>query len=289
MNAKFEKILNHKIFRKGLWEGISVGLASLLVLTTGGYHIAMSQSAAINHALNISGSDIVRSDDERYQYFKSDYSANEYDKLQRDFLKTCGEVEAEGLVLLRNKNNALPLTDAESKKVSTFLTGSVSFNYATSGSSGADTAGYTNLKTALEGAGLKVNGELWDFYNEKTEEGYGRYKQGTLYVINEVPYDEYGDILGTVDEYSTAIVTIARDSGEGADLTASSKVTDGLDGSCLSLTQDETDVLEGLTALKKQGKVKKIIVLLNSSATIRGQKRYKSGCKGANGRGRSVG
>lgn len=268
MNAKFEKILNHKIFRKGLWEGISVGLASLLVLTTGGYHIAMSQSAAINHALNISGSDIVRSDDERYQYFKSDYSANEYDKLQSDFLKTCEEVEAEGLVLLRNKNNALPLTDAESKKVSTFLTGSVSFNYATSGSSGADTAGYTNLKTALEGAGLKVNGELWDFYNEKTEEGYGRYKQGTLYVINEVPYDEYGDILSTVDEYSTAIVTIARDSGEGADLTASSKVTDGLDGSCLSLTQDETDVLEGLTALKKQGKVKKIIVLLNSSATI---------------------
>ncbi len=269
MNAKFEKFLNHKVFMRRLWEGLSVGLASLLVVTTGGYHIAMSQSAPINHALNISGSDIVRSEEEQYQYFKSDYSADEYDKLQSDFLKTCEEIEAEGLVLLKNENNALPLTDEISKKVSCFLTGSVSFNYATSGSSSADTEGYDNLKTAMTNAGLQVNGDLWDFYNGKIEEGYGRYKQGTLYVINEVPYDEYDtEVLATVKDYSTAIVNIARDSGEGADLTASSKVTDGLDGSCLSLTQAEIDVLEGLTALKQQGTVKKIIVLLNSSATI---------------------
>ena len=229
----------------------------------------MSQSAAINHALNISGSDIQRSEDEQYQYFKSAYKDGEYDKLQNDFLKGCEEIEAEGLVLLKNDNNALPLKDAESKKVSCFLTGSVIFNYATSGSSSADTEGYTNLKTALEGAGLQVNNSLWNFYNGKVAQGAGRYKSGTIYKINEVPYSEYdAEVLNSVNDYSTAVVTIARNSGEGSDLTAYSKNTDGLDGSCLSLSQAELDVLEGLTAMKQQGKVKKIIVLLNSSATV---------------------
>ncbi len=267
MNEKFKKVLESKVFKRRLWEGLSVALASLLVITTGGYHIAMSQSAAINHALGIAGSDIVRSDDEKYQYFKSSYSASEYDKLQKDYLDLCEQIESEGLVLLKNDNAALPLADGE--KVSTFLTGSVSFNYATSGSSSADTAGYTDFKTALTNAGLEVNQDLWDFYKDKTDEGYGRDKQGTLYVINEVPYDEYDDdVISTFGEYGTAIVNIARDSGEGADLTAYSKVTDGLDGSCLSLTQNETDVLTNLTSLKKAGTIKKIIVLLNSSATI---------------------
>lgn len=267
MNGKFNKILNCKVFKRRLWEGLTVGLASLLVLTTGGLYIANSQSAAINYALNISGSEINRSDEEQYQYHKAAYAANEYNKLQEDYLAICEQIEGEGLVLLKNKNNALPLSEGD--KVSCFLTGSVSFNYATSGSSSANTAGYTNLKTALTNAGLSVNGDLWDFYEDEVADGYGRYKQGTLYVINEAPYDDIDDdVLDTFGEYSTAIVNIARDSGEGADLTASSKVCDGLDGSCLSLTQEEVDVLEELTSLKNDRIINKIIVLLNSSATI---------------------
>ena len=266
MNKKFEKFLSHNIFKRRLWEGLSVALASLLVVTTGGLHIANSQSAAINDALGIPGSYIERSNEEQYQYFKAGYSANDYAKLEKDYLDVCEQVEGEGLVLLKNENNALPLAAAE--KVSCLLTGSVSFNYATSGSSSADTKGYTDFKTALEGAGLSVNSDLWEFYEEKISDGYGRYKQGTLYIINEVLYNEYGTVTSTFGEYSTAIVNIARDSGEGADLTASSNLADGLDGSCLSLSRDEIDVLEALTQMKKAGAVKKIIVLLNSSATI---------------------
>lgn len=277
MNEKFKKILDHKVFKRKLWEGLSVGLASVLVLTTGGYHIAMSQSAALNHALGVEASEIERSDEEQYQYFKAGYTADEYDKLQKDFLDLCEEIEGEGIVLLKNANDALPLSEGD--KVSTFLTGSASFNYATSGSSSADTSGYTDLKTALEGAGLEVNEDLWNFnVSMIDEEGYGRYKQGTLYVTNETPYDEYTDeVIETFGDYGTAIVNIARNSGEGADLTISSKVSDGLDGSCLSLTQDEIDVLEALTTLKEEGTIEKIIVLLNSSATIQLDFLYEDG------------
>ena len=75
MNGKFVKILSHKIFtKKRLWGVLSIVLASFAVVITGGLQIANSQSAAINHALGISGSEINYSTDEEYQYFKSAYS-----------------------------------------------------------------------------------------------------------------------------------------------------------------------------------------------------------------------
>ena len=40
--------MNKKIFKRGLWEGLAVGCAALLVLVAGGYGIADSQRAAIN-------------------------------------------------------------------------------------------------------------------------------------------------------------------------------------------------------------------------------------------------
>lgn len=256
-----------KIFKRRLWEGLSLGLTSVFVVVSGGYSIAMSQSAAINNALNISSSEIVRSDEEEYEYFKSDYGKDEYDKLQADYLALAEQVESEGIVLLKNEKNALPL--AEGEKVSTFLTGSVMFNYATSGSSAAETSDYTDLKTALGNAGLEVNETLWDFYATQVNVlGMGRYKEGTRYMVGEVPYSELAadsGVMASISEYGTAIVSIARNSGEGSDI--NSTRSDTADGSYLTLSQEETDVLKQLTALKGS-KVDKIIVLLNSSATI---------------------
>lgn len=256
-----------KLFKKRLWEGLALGMTSVFVVVSGAYSIAMSQSAAINNALNISTSSIERSSDPQYQYFKSDYGADEYDKLQSDYLALGEEVESEGIVLLKNDNDALPLSSGE--KVSTFLTGSVMFNYSASGSGAVNTEGYTDFKTALEGAGLEVNGALWNFYSDQiTLLGMGRYKEGgTRYMVNEVPYSDISsDVTATFSEYGTAIVNIARNSGEGSDI--NSTRADTVDGSYLSLSEQELGVLRELTALKASGQVKKIIVLLNSSATI---------------------
>lgn len=254
------------IFKRKFWEGLSVTLASLVVVTTGGYNIAMSQSAAINHALGISGSEIDRSDAEEYQYFKSSYS--DYATLEQDYQAVAEQVEGEGLVLLKNDNGALPLTSGE--KVSCLLTGSVKFNYASSGSSATKVDdGYSDLKKALTNVGLSVNSTLWDFYTSNLEK-YGRTKSGSTYMINEIPYENYTDtVKNSISEYGTAIVNIARDSGEGSyDVTEYSKKCDGLDGSYLSLSQAEIDVLKALTEMKQSGKVKKIVVLLNASAGI---------------------
>ncbi len=251
---------------KKLWESIGVCAASFFVFFTGGYGIAADNYAVINNALGIETSQIDRSDDPQYQYFKNKYGKDDYEQLQKDFLAVGEKVEGEGLVLLKNENAALPL--AKTEKVSCVFTGSNVFNYGSSGSSSANTEGYANLKTALSEVGLSVNDTLWNFYNEKLASGsYGRKCIGTLYTANEVPYSEYTDeVKSSFAEYDTIIVNIARNSGEGKDISTSG--SDGLDGTYLSLTEEEVGVLTALTELKKNGTVKKIVLMLNSSATI---------------------
>ncbi len=250
---------------KKLWERIGVCSASLFVFFAGGYGIAADNYAVINNALGIETSEIDRSDDPQYEYFKNKYGKDDYAKLQEDFLEVGKKIEGEGLVLLKNENEALPL--AKTEKVSCVFTGSNVFNYGSSGSSSANTESYTDLKTALTQVGLSVNNVLWNFYNEKLASGYGRECIGTLYKTNEVPYSAYTQqVKDSFTEYDTMLVNIARNSGEGKDISTSG--SDGLDGTYLSLTEEEVCVLTELTALKRSGVIKKIVVMLNSSATI---------------------
>ena len=251
-------MISKKSVRK--WEAIAVILATLLTILGGSYSLAVSQAASINNALGVKGASINRSSDEAYIYFPSDYADPQ--AMEKAYLAVCEEVESEGIVLLRNENGALPLSADE--KISCFLTGSVNFNYSASGSSAADTSAYSTLKDALGGAGLVVNEALWKWYESC---GYGRTKKGSNYLINEAPWSEIPeDVIATLGEYNTAIVTLVRDSGEGKDINA--KKSDSTDGSYLTLSEQEISVLTSLTTLKREGKISKIIVLLNSSATL---------------------
>ena len=72
-------------------------------------------------------------------------------------------IVAEGAVLLKNENNALPLN--ANAHVSCFSQSSVDFIYGTSGGSGAIGGGSRlTLKEALESQGFVVNPALWSFY-----------------------------------------------------------------------------------------------------------------------------
>lgn len=245
-----------------LWERMSCICLSLLVIVNAGYSVAADNAAAINNALGVSSGTKNSSSGENI-YYASDYD-NEEDL--KAYLKETGiELEREGMVLLKNDNNALPL--AEGEKVSCFLSGSANFNYSSSGSSAAQTEGYPTLKEALTEGGLSVNETLWSFYTGGDASGYGRTTMGNTYLINEAGWDVYtDDVIASVSDYGTAIVNIARDSGEGKDI--STTKSDGEDGSYLSLSSQEKEVLQQLTAMKAEGTVSKIIVLLNSSAAI---------------------
>lgn len=249
----------NKLFRKLLWESLMVTAASVCVFAVGVTKIADSKSGVINDALGISSSNISRSDDASSQYFKRTYGDDNYDALKAAYIGVAEEAEAEGAVLLKNKNNALPLKAND--KVSLMLSGSYHFSYSSSGSSNVDSSTYKSLKDSLTTEGLVVNESMWEFY------GSSKVTKRTTSKINDVAWDKIsGDLKNTLDEYNTAIVTISRNSGEGADVRAGG--SDGQDGSYLSLNKKELSVLKGLTELKKAGRVSKIIVLLNSSATV---------------------
>lgn len=254
--------MNKKIYKPKLYNGLFLGFSTLFVVTLAGRAIAMKNAAAINGTLGISTSNKSEGDDDSFfsRTYKSDEDVRNY------FKSVAEEVEGEGLVLLKNDNNALPLkSDA---KISLLGTASVDFNYNTSGSSETDSSTYASLSDTLKGLGFLTNDTLEAFYKTGEGKGYGRKYENQVYTINEVPYSKYSDtVLNSITTYSdAAIVTLARSSGEGKDI--STAKSDGLDGSYLSLSQEEVDLLKGLTTLKKEKKLSKIIVLLNSSNMI---------------------
>ncbi len=254
--------------RKKVGQGFMIAATSFLAIMLAGGTAGANNYAAINRALNVKGYEIIETDPDSnldVEYFKHDYHSA--DALKSAYEKLCEEVEAEGLVLLKN-DNALPLD--KGSKVSLFLQGSDDFNYATTGSSAtSSTDSFASLRAALErGGNLQVNGTLADFYKSSAYAPYGRKKNINGYLINEAPYSVYTDeVKNSYTAFGdAAIVTISRNSGEGSDSTTTG--SDGLDGSYLSISAEEKELLQELTSLKEKGTFKKVIVLLNSALPI---------------------
>lgn len=254
---------------------LTIVFLSFLCLFIAATPVAVLYQNNINKILNSKTYITVQDDDDTSSaiYFESDYT-DEYDEdgngiysdaaisqLTKDAEELIIEVEGEGLVLMKNDNDALPLSSGAS--VSLFGQGSVVFNYATTGSSSTSTAGYANFKEAMESVNFSVNDDLWDFYTQSTGSGYLRSSSR----VNEVPWSSVREAAySSFSEYGdAAIVVISRNSGEGSDIPATG--SDGHDGSYLSLTEEELDMLEGLTALKG-GVFEKIIVILNTSNPV---------------------
>lgn len=265
---------------KKLSKIVFVVCATLLCVLIAGYDVALANATIINNALHAKTYkevSIGSSENIDSEYFKSDYTdKNDYIK---DVSEFCRKLESEGLVLLTNENNALPLP--AKAKVSFFAQGSVTLNYGSSGSSATDTDTYGSLKDAFESKDFSVNADLWQWYKSRTNNLRKNTVEGLVktYTVNE---SEWSDVRAVNSENfanygDAAIVTLSRDSGEGFDV--STRGSDGIDGSYLSLTRQEEDLLKGLTSLKASGIFERIIVLLNSAVPIQLDFLFDSGIK----------
>ena len=260
-----------KVFNKSIFRGTFVAFTTLLAILIPGLNVARANAAMINNALNVK-TDIViddgsaETDPEKSNYFPSQYNSLEEVKAAGEALAQ--QIEESGLVLMKNDNNALPLST--NAKVSLFGTGSVDFNYTPSLSGGSvNTSLYKNFKQALEGVGVSVNETLWNYY-QSNKIGRSNSVDGLAktYKINEIEWANVNtnNSANFANYKDAAIVVFTRDSGEGFDV--SSKGSDGRNGMYLGLSTQETDLLKGLTALKTNGVFSKVIVLLNSSCPI---------------------
>lgn len=147
---------------------------------------------------------------------RSEATGKNSDQLGRD-------IEAEGAVLLRNENAALPL-DSAHRRVNVFGWSSTNPIYGGTGSGAVDTSRATSLLDGLENAGIEYNSEITDFYKGFREDRPAveiRAQDWTVPEPSMAEYDEAG-IFESAKEYSdTAIVVVSRSGGEGADLATS--------------------------------------------------------------------
>ena len=205
----------------------------------------------------------LQNEDTNAQYYTSDFNSAE--EMVNYGLALTQQVEAEGAALLMNNNNALPL--AADAKVSTFSSSSVNLVYGGTGSGNIDASTADTLRTALEKVGVTVNPTLWDFYTVGAGKDYARAKSGMVAtsseVTAEVPWDVYTDeVKDSVAQYGdAAIVTLSRVGGEGADLSYS-------EVNYLALDENEKAMLQNVAEMKKNGTVKKTILLINSANAL---------------------
>lgn len=260
------KLFKSKKFGIALTSVFGLLTAVMLVATV----VANSFASSINGFLDCETYKLVSTGDGTTDtnYFPSAFTSDaDFDSYQKQI---CELVEAEGAVLLRNDNGALPLSSGA--KVSLFSHSSVDIIYGGTGSGSVDTSTAPRLKDALEGVGLSVNPVLWDFYDTGAGSGYirsvtdidGSATKGA-YKINEVPWSVYpADVQSSFSSYGDAAVfVLARGGGEGGDLWRTG--TDGENGDYLALSQEEKGTLAQLGQLKAQGVFQRVIVLINSS------------------------
>ncbi|MBW3082074.1 glycoside hydrolase family 3 protein [Bifidobacterium phasiani] len=129
------------------------------------------------------------------------------------------DIEREGITLLRNDNDMLPLTDTDA--INVFGWASTNPIYGGTGSGSlSDAYAMTSLLDSLHDAGYETNDELTDFYTDYgTERGVIAVTEAD-WSLPEPPASTYSDdlIADARDFSDTAMIVIGRVGGEGFDL-----------------------------------------------------------------------
>lgn len=151
----------------------------------------------------------LKNEDPSAIYYSGDYATTE-ERLAAG-TDVVYQTEAEGAVLLKNDNGALPL--AAGAKVSLFSNSSVNIVYGGTGSANVDSSTTDNLKQAAEKSGLSVNGALWEFYTNGPGKEYVRVDGGMFSSeatrTVEVPWSVYTEeVKNTFAEYGDAAVVV---------------------------------------------------------------------------------
>ena len=260
------------------YKVLFVATSTLFALTAVGTKIAMENQRQVNKFLHAETMHVIPNKDTTIdtEYFKSKFS--NLDDVIKNGRDVAREVEEEGAVLLKNDNNALPLTEGH-RKVTLFGVGSVDPVYSGTGSGSVDTETAETFESALNDNGISVNPTVSAWYRS-TKELNGR-TNSVRWIIPGV----YGEVDGldprgaawndvktanenTFAQYGdAAIFVIARVGGEGMDMPTGTddNPIKSTNGDYLNLTDLERENLAGLKAMKDAGTFKKIVVLINSS------------------------
>ena len=259
-----------------IWLIISSVLVFLMVVVT-----IASQVPFLNRTMDtLFGGErrvITSPTGESYMYYESDFHSKDLTLQAANRLNE--KIVEEGAILLKNDNNALPMTG--SKRVSVFGKNSVNLVYGGSGSGEKSGVLETDLFISLEEAGFTINPTLKSFYENNSLSGSGRPNNPAMgalltgFATGETPVTSYTqDVKNSYANYNdAAIVVFSRIGGEGYDLPRTMQVSfqdstpiDGANSASdhyLQLDANEKALLEEVKA-----NFNRVIVILNSATTM---------------------
>lgn len=238
------------------WLGlaaVAVLLANLVLTATA---VAFQQEGEINHALGLGDSGVSYGGTE----FSADGSLSDasYARYIEAAYEFCEREEAEGSVLLYNRNNALPLSASE-RNVTAFGRGSIDPVFrSTAGGSSTNKEYQQTPVDALKGAGFNVNQTMLDAYASaaapavRSVSSVGEYDPAVFSSSVKNSFASYGDV---------AFVTLSRFATEGNDLA----MVNEKGARMLELDEYEKAIFQ---TIKDSGQFKKVVVLLNSVFAI---------------------
>lgn len=244
--------------------GVTTGVVTALMITVG--VLATSTFAPLLNTVFGGDVAIVDPDSGEAKYPKESANKDEARKKGEDVTEKINE---EGIIMLKNQNNALPLTGA--KKISVFGKNSVNPVYGGSGSAAgnADKSQFANFYSSLEAAGFETNQTLKDFYLNNSKSGNGRSENlgmdGNTGMetldTGETPQSSYSaDIKASYDQYKdAAIIVLARIGGEGWDLPRTTK--EDSSKHYLELDSNEADLIRSVCAAG----FGKVVLVINSN------------------------
>ena len=188
-------------------------------------------------------------------YYTSSFATVE--EMAEEAGKVSLAVEQEGIILLQNNNDVLPLKS--DSKVTLLGAATVEPVYSGAGAGAISTDGVATLKESMEDAGFEVNGLVWDFYDTGAASSFRRetkndFGAGNM-LAHDAPLSMYtDDIYASFDEYGdAAIVCIGRSGTESYDLEAD----------YLTITPEEIDLIK-----MARDKFDKVVVIINALNTM---------------------
>ena len=282
--------MKSKIFKRSVWAIVTLFFAILMGIFIVLQDAVVPYERWIDNFFGVRRTFLVNDEGEEEkdtQYYKSKYPIDleGHKKMQAEALEVTERVNEEGMVLLWNKDDALPLDAAKEQNVSTFGVQSLSHDdgtgkivdlwpYHGTGSANVDLrqdVGILSdpgldigprLTKSLESHGFHCNQALldatWEHLEDKANpNGYDAVMGGLKRTRKEVSWsqlqnDSRDPIGETVSAYGdVAIYTVGRITGEGGSLSDE-----------LNLTAEEQSVLQGLSELRSAGKIKKVILVI---------------------------
>lgn len=196
----------------------------------------------------------------------TDYSSDEYKEQKNESNKLATQIAEEGIVMLKNENNTLPL---ENNNINVFGWGGSDNGmiYMGFGSGTASTYNQISIYSSLRDMGYNLNEELCDLYNKQS------FRRDTGWAASSYKMYEPNELLtnqvvqNAKDFSDTALVVLSRFGMEAFDLPTNQRNKKGQSlnngRTYLEITPKEEELLSLVT-----DNFSKVVVVINSANTM---------------------